>query len=505
MKTNQAERKKSNCFLKTEHGKNKKAAFAILALVLAIYIAGFAGTAAAAAAPALKITMIEQDPYPAQPGEQLRVWIQAENIGVGTLENVTIRIAQNTPFSISSGDASKTYDYIYSGSKVYNEFFLSVANDATKGPRDLKVQYRIGDGNWIETTFSINVGGIIDSESKGTLIVEKVTSDPSIFMPGDSGIVWVTLKNNATNSTVTIGNKTYETTARIQSADLYSADDIVVTSIAVDDLGVIAPGDNITIPFRVKIPENLKDGTYTLTLNVTAGSYQYNIKRNVEIKVDSNGIKSIQSEEPKPNGTNTTVEIDIINSHQGAFRGVTVIPEAEGMVFYPSEYFIGGMDPDDLYTARFNVKNVNFGYGGGAAENDSIVTSTTGASSSTSIMLTGMLPVADAAESNGSKNPYAGQTITLRTVYYNGDNKHEDVSTVLLNSFMTTSSTQKPKSGLFSIGNAIIAVVLILIAAIVSNYYLKKKKDTTLAEYSKDKFRRVKDKFEHRKQDETKK
>ncbi|MDV0447607.1 hypothetical protein MsAg5_15160 [Methanosarcinaceae archaeon Ag5] len=446
--------------------KNKKfSTIAILLLIAAIYVAGFSGMAGAAS-PSLKLTMIEQDPYPAQPGEQLRVWIQAENVGSGTLENVTIRIVQNSPFSISSGDSSKTYSYIYSGSKVYNEFFLSVANDATKGPRDLKVQYRIDDGNWIETTFSINIGGVIDSDSKGTLIVENVTSDPGVFMPGDSGIVWVTLKNNATSPTVTISNKTYETTARIQSIDLYSTDDIVVTSMAMDDLGIIAAGDTIKVPFRITVPENMTDGTYLLTLNVTAGSYQYNIKRTVEIKVDSDGIKSIQSGEPRMNGTNTTIEIDIVNYHQGAVRGVTVIPEAEGMTFYPSEYFIGEMDPDDLYTAKFNVKNTGTGFG----------------------------------NSSNATGMAGGQSITLQTIYYNGDNAHEDVSTISMSTVSMQNPGQQTGGGMFTLKNIAIVVIVLLIAAFGANYYLKKKKNTTLSDYSKEKFQNGKTKFNDWKQ-----
>ncbi|WP_338097376.1 hypothetical protein [Methanolapillus ohkumae] len=430
----------------------KISCFAVILLLFLVCFSGLSGVAGAAT-PALKVTMLEQDPYPAQPGSQLRVWIQAENIGSGTLENVTLRVVSNAPFAISSGDASKTYGSIYSGSKVYNEFFLSVANDATKGPRDLKVQYRIDDGNWIETTFSINVGGVIDQNSKGTLIVENVTSDPGVFMPGDSGIVWVTLKNNATAPTVTIGNKTYETTARIQSVDLYSADEIVVTSDSINDLGIIAAGDSIKIPFRISLPKNLTDGTYLLTLNVTGSSYEYNIKRNVEIKVDSDGIKSIQSREPRANGTNTTIELDIINYHQGAVRGVAVVPQAEGMTFYPSEYFIGEMDPDDLYTAKFNVSSMGF----------------------------------------SGVNDTGGKNITFQTIYYNGDNKHEDVSSV---SFTSGAFMPQPaqKPGLFSLRNIILVLAAILLLSVGANYYLKKKKDTTLKDYLKEMSQKAKNK-----------
>ncbi|TDQ68875.1 hypothetical protein C7391_1074 [Methanimicrococcus blatticola] len=400
--------------------------FIALMLILSI----FSGTASAAAG--LKITLVDQTPYPAQPGQQIRFWIQAENIGDGTLNNVTVQVVSDGVFSASSSESSKTYDNIYAGTKVYHEYVMYVASDAPDGPRDLTVRYKSNNSsNWIEEKFTVNIGGIVDTDNRGTLIIESVTSSPEVFMPGDEGIIWVTLKNNATNQTISTSNKSvYMTNARIQSADLYSKDNIIVKSEAVNDLGIIAPGDNISIPFRVSIPENTTDGTYLLTLNVTGSSYEYNIKRNVEIKVDSSGIKAIQSKAASMSASGKTMEIDIVNYHQGSVRGVSIVPVAEGMSFYPTEYFIGEMKPDDLYTAKFNISQ---GVG------DSVV--------------------------------------EFKAVYYNGDNYHEDSVELDVGPVIKQSS---------GIGTYIIyLIVILLIAAVVGHFYLKKKRDMSLIDWLK--------------------
>lgn len=390
----------------------------------------FSGVSSAAVG--LKITLVDQTPYPAQPGQQIRFWVQAENIGDGTLNDVTVQVVSDGVFSASSSESSKTYDNIYAGTKVYYEYVMYVASDAPDGPRDLTVRYRANNtSNWIEEKFTVNIGGIVDTDNRGTLIIENVTASPEVFMPGDEGIIWVTLKNNATNQTVSTSDRNvYMTNARIQSADLYSKDNIIVKSEAVNDLGIIAPGDNISIPFRVSIPKDTPDGTYLLTLNVTGSSYEYNIKRNIEVKVDSSGIKAIQSKAAAMGMTGKTVEIDIVNYHQGSIRGVSIIPVAEGMSFYPTEYFIGEMKPDDLYTAKFNI-----------------------------------------TQGEGDSN------VEFKAVYYNGDNSHEDSVTLDVGPVIRQSS---------GIGTYIIyLLVILLIAAVVGHFYLKKKRDMSLVGWLK--------------------
>jgi len=391
----------------------------------------FAGTASAA--PGLKVTLVDQTPYPAQPGQQIRFWIQAENVGDGPLNNVTIEVLSNGVFSTSAAESSKTYSTIFAGTKVYHEYIMYVAKDAPNGPRELSIRYKEGNSSlWITQKFTVGVGGIIDTGNRGTLIIENVTSNPEVFMPGDEGLIWVTLKNNATASTVSTSDRnTYMTNARIQSADLYSKDNIIVKSEAVNELGIIAAGDSISIPFRVSIPKDTPDGTYILTLNLTGSSYEYNIKRNIEIKVDSVGIKPVQSKAPQNSAAGKTIEIDIINGHQGAVRGVTIIPIGDNASFYPTEFVIGEMNADALFTAKFNV---------------------TQSSRSNSI-------------------------VEFKAVYYNGDNAHEDSITFDIGPAASQSS------GLLTY--LIYFILILLIVAVIAHFYLKKKKNMSLPAYLK--------------------
>jgi hypothetical protein len=374
--------------------------------------------------------MIDQDPYPVQAGQQVRFWVQIENTGPRIVENVTVQVVPKAPFTASAGESSKTYRELHVGAKQYHEFIMYADRDATDGPRDLTIRYSVNNGSWIETNFIVSIGGIVDMNNRGTLIIEKVASSPEVFMPGDDGIVWVTLKNNATTPSVVIMNRTYSNNARIQSVNLYSKDGIVVQSDPINDLGIIAPGDNISIPFRVSIPEGTTDGTYLLTLNVSASSYEFNIKRNIELRVDSVGIRPIQSKEANGSGPSKIVEIDIVNYHQGAVRGVTIIPMTEGADYYPTEYYIGDMKSGDLFTAKFTIRQHS-----------------------------------------------ANDVAVFKAVYYNGDNLHEDIVELNIRT--------APQSSGLSITTILILVILLLAAVFGLNFYLKKKKNRTLISYLK--------------------
>ena len=49
------------------------------------------------------------------------------------------------------------------------------------------------------------------------------------------------------------------------------------------------------------------------------------------------------------------VEFDVANTHPNEFSSVSIKPEAKGVRFYPAEYFIGPMNPDELFTIDFDA------------------------------------------------------------------------------------------------------------------------------------------------------
>ncbi|MGB9929997.1 MAG: hypothetical protein ACPK85_16640, partial [Methanosarcina sp.] len=63
----------------------------------------------------------------------------------------------------------------------------------------------------------------------------------------------------------------------------------------------------------------------------------------------------------------STLEFDVANTHPNEFNSVSIKPEAEGIRFYPSEYFIGPMNSDELFTIEFDAIQDNSSTGKGKA------------------------------------------------------------------------------------------------------------------------------------------
>lgn len=325
---------------------------------LLLFFSHFAAPASAAVGGAnLKVTIVETNPYPAKIGEYLTLTIQVENIGGDKADNVDIQIVPQYPFSLDSeANAMKNVGVLYPGRTATKEFHLFVDKDAKKGVRSIDVRTKTGkDSPWSEKKIDIRIG-TETFNSKGTVELKEFVSDPKVFMPGDRGTVTVTLTNTATTPTVTIGGTDYDTNARIQAAVLRpTSDGIIVLDAPYADMGLLGPGDSIKLTFNVKVAEDAPEGTHNFELAIEGNSFDYNCKKSIPLKVDASNIRLISSKELTMINGKATVEFDVANTHPNEFNSVSIKPEAEGVRFYPAEYFIGPMNPDELFTIEFNA------------------------------------------------------------------------------------------------------------------------------------------------------
>ena len=318
----------------------------------------FASSASAAVGGAnLKVTIVETNPYPAKIGEYLNLTVQVENIGGDKADNVDIEVVPQYPFSLDSEtNALQNVGALNPGRTATKEFYLFVDKNAQKGIRSIDIRTKTGKNSpWSEKSFDIRIG-TETFKSKGTVELKEVASEPEVFMPGDRGTVTVTLINTASNPTVTIDGSDFDTNARIQAAVLKPlSDGIIVLDAPYEDMGILGPGDSIKLTFNVKVAEDAPEGTHNFELAIEGNSFDYNSRKNIPLKVDSSNIRVIPSKELQLTNGESTIEFDVANTHPNEFSSVSIKPEAEGVTFYPAEYFIGPMNQDELFTIEFNA------------------------------------------------------------------------------------------------------------------------------------------------------
>jgi hypothetical protein len=405
----------------------------LLSLLLISSIFATAASAAVGGAN-LKVTIIGTNPYPAKIGEYLNLTVQVENVGGDKADNVDIEIVPQYPFSLDSeANAVQNVGVLNPGRTATKEFHLFVDKNAQKGVRSLDIRTKTGrDDPWSEKSFDIRIG-TETFNSKGTVELKEFVSDPKAFMPGDRGTITVTLTNTATTPTVTIDGSDFDTNARIQAAVLRPlSDGIIVLDAPYEDMGLLGPGNSITLTFNVKVAEDAAEGTHNLELVIEGNSFDYNSRKNIPLKVDSSNIRVIPSKKLQLINGESKIEFDVANTHPNEFNSVSIKPDAEGVIFYPAEYFIGPMNPDELFTIEFN-----------AAADNSL---------------------------DSRRESYEPINLTLSANYGNGINKHENIVSNMY--IQSVEETQGGSSSLVLPG----LLLVIIIAAGVLVYRKKQNK-----------------------------
>lgn len=187
------------------------------------------------------------------------------------------------------------------------------------------------------------------------------TITPSVLMPGDEAVVAIELENGAAqygagkDAGAGSASQGALLSTPINRTTLEGTDEIHVTTADYQDLGMIGPDDKITVYYKIKAEDNIPSGTYFLDFGVIGGYDMIQINRQIPVKVDSAAVSIARAEVP----TRPSLSLNVANPRENTINAVTVVPYASGIVFSPDEYYIGTMDPDEVFTINFGIDSGN--------------------------------------------------------------------------------------------------------------------------------------------------
>lgn len=309
----------------------------------------------------LQVSILRYEPVPAEIGEYVTVWVKIENLGYARADDVRVRMVPDYPFSLDSpGNAIKDIGILTPDNAAVEEYRLFVDEDAKNGVETIEVWYQEDtDNTWYKKEFDITVGSTTFDSRGNVQLQGSPLLEPEVFMPGDRGTIKFTLANIATSNTVTVNGEEFDTNARVQSASLEGTDGIVVTTDTYLGNGVIGPGESLNLTYNVVVGDEVEDGTYYLELSTVGSSHAYNNNWRIPLTVDSSAVTVIPSQKLTITNGEGTLEFDVANIHPNMLSSVSIRPEAKGVDFSPASYFIGAMDPDELFTIQFSVNASN--------------------------------------------------------------------------------------------------------------------------------------------------
>ena len=149
-------------------------------LILLLFVSCFLFSSALAGTTGLELSIPRYEPYPAQPGEYVDIWLKIENTGSGTANNIQIEMVDNFPFSLDpTTTANIDVGDIGIGQYELVRYKMIVAENAVQGENEISVTYSYSGFNDLTEKIPI----IVQTQD-AILTVKSVSSEPENFIPG---------------------------------------------------------------------------------------------------------------------------------------------------------------------------------------------------------------------------------------------------------------------------------------------------------------------------------
>jgi hypothetical protein len=235
----------------------------------------------------LNISMVNQDPYPAEPGGYVDLLFTLENWGTDSASNVAVELLPAYPFSLDPGTNATRVIGTIKGFQtdekaVQVDYKVRVDKDAVDGTSEIKVRYTYDNGMSVEKAFTVSVS---NPKTDFDVVVQDITS-PSVTL-----------------AIANIGaNDGYAVIVGIPDQDAFKA-----TGTSRTILGNLNAGDYTLATFQV-IPVNQGSNTGNRSLTVEI-SYTdtLGIRRTIDkdVRLDMTPITNRTSARPGQFGTSS--------------------------------------------------------------------------------------------------------------------------------------------------------------------------------------------------------
>jgi|FLOH01.1.fsa_nt_gi hypothetical protein len=301
----------------------------------------------------LTASLTKYDPQPAEPGKYINVFIQLENTGIDTAENVELQLIENFPFSLDPGKSNIKQIGLLGGKDFHTvEFKIKVDEKAVEGDNVLKVRYNQNPEKtvWGQAELEISV-----QTQDALLSIEKIQTTPTEIAPGETGTITIDLKNLADSHLSDVIVSLDLSSETLPFAPFNSASEKSIYQINPDEIkefafDVIAYPNAVAgiykIPLTITYSDNVgSDYTKTDVIGVLI-----NDEPDIQVVTDSTNLLS-----EKRTGS---IILKIINKGLTDVKFMSLkigeTDEFEILSTSKTEY-IGNLDSDDFETVEFNI------------------------------------------------------------------------------------------------------------------------------------------------------
>jgi len=301
----------------------------------------------------IAISLINQEPDPAEPGRYVDVRFKFDNNGTAEARNIEVEILLEYPFSLDPGiEAFRSIGTIQSRQRgdvgIIVKYRLRIAKDAVEGENELKIRYRIDNGVWIEPEEFI-----VDIQTHDAILnVESISLDKGTLEPGSSSIIKIKLSNEADSVLKDIK-------VRIE---LGSVPIVPLGSTNEKSIYQIGAKEDYELSFKLLANPDAESGVYQVSLKIDYSDdlgkgYFKNSTIGIVIGAEPDLSITLDGSEIYQRGKSGDVIIKIVNKGVTDIKFVNMkLMESEDYrILSTDEVYLGNIDSDDFETADFNL------------------------------------------------------------------------------------------------------------------------------------------------------
>ncbi|AKB17822.1 MULTISPECIES: COG1361 S-layer family protein [unclassified Methanosarcina] len=331
----------------------KKISILMLLILLLLIIPLTAGTALASRlidSSSIQVSLTNQNPDAARPGEPVELTVSVQNVGNNDLEDIVIEITPEYPFSKVSGEALKK-DISYLNARQDEDsagvlkFKLMTDSNASEGTYEIDITTTAKSGG-SSSSSPVTTTKTVKLEVRGKEYAQIVTiNKANIDVAKEEPLEFIiTNTGNSPLKNMVISWKDPKGVI------------LPVYSDNTKYIKYLEPGDSVTVAYSVMADVNAVPGLYTLDINLTFEDYDSNIKN---IKTTAGLFVGGETDFDVSFSESDVGEISLSVANVGnnmAYSVKVSVPKQEGYrVTGSSSTIVGNLEKGDYTITTFNV------------------------------------------------------------------------------------------------------------------------------------------------------
>ncbi|MFT4326695.1 MAG: COG1361 S-layer family protein [Candidatus Woesearchaeota archaeon] len=298
----------------------------------------------------LRLSVMNQDPDPAQPGDVITVRLRLENIGRTTAQNVQVIAYDTFPFSLKPGEDRLTSvgamgAHQRDSAGVVIEYDLIVARDAPEGTQRIRIGFK--SANSAEQIVEIPVR--VRTRDTGLEITQVAAEN---LVQGKPETIGLTITNPSDSTLRSV-------TARLILDDVPFAPHDSATSRYVSNLG---SQDSALFRFRLVALPNAVSGMYRVPIEIEYfDSLNEKVFRTEMITLSIGATPDVrmlaQALDFTADQNRGTIRVEFVNRGltDVKFLDLELLETEDYEVLSRRQVYIGSVDSDDFDTAEFTI------------------------------------------------------------------------------------------------------------------------------------------------------